>query len=70
MRPFSDIIANQIIPKALSLGFSFFVFFLVENVAMVVDGADVHEFMSVCVCVWLGEVMKLVSTCVCVKSCM
>jgi len=40
MRPFSDIIANQIIPKALSLGF-FFLSFLVGDVVVVVDGADV-----------------------------
>lgn len=62
MRPFSDIIANQIIPKALSLGFvCFFFVFLVRDVVVVVDGADVCVDMAggggdeAGVCVFLCE---------------
>ena len=72
MRPFSDIIANQIIPKALSPGFffSFFSFFFlvgdVVEVMVVVHAADV----CVCVCAMRGEVMKRVSVHVCVNASM
>lgn len=57
MRPFSDIIANQIIPKALSPGFFFFlVGDVVVVVVVVVDTADVcvrgggGDEAGVCVC--------------------
>lgn len=59
MRPFSDIIANQIIPKALSPGFFFFLMGdeVVVVVLVVVDVADVGvhgggrgEEAGVCLC--------------------
>lgn len=53
MRPFSDIIANQIISKALSPGI-----FLVGDVSVVLVDA-----MDVCVCVLRGEVCVFVNRC-------
>lgn len=68
MRPFSDITANQIIPKALSPGFFFFLFFFLVGDVVVVTVVVVVDVADVCVCVWRGEVMKRVSVCVCVQS--
>lgn len=60
MRPFSDIIANQIIPKAP--GFS------AEDVVVVVVVVDAAD--CVCVCTWRGKVMKQVCICMCMHECM
>lgn len=67
MRPFSDIIANQIIPKALSPGI-----FLVGDVVVVVLLVVVVDAADVCVCAWCGTIwggggwMRWWSECLCV----
>ena len=59
MRPFSDITANQIIPKALSPGFFFFFFFGRRRGGSDGGGGGCGRCVCVCVCV-------CVSVCVCV----
>lgn len=66
MRPFSDIIADQIIPKALSPGFFlFFSFLMGDEVEVVV--VSVEDLADVGVRVGGGR--KRVYVCICLNAC-